>query len=61
MEQVRTVPLAGVDPKSVREETRRDLELVAVYTALMTQQPALVEQQARLPDRDTDASRRWKC
>src|SRR5262252_5268588 len=53
MEQVRTVPLAGVDPKSVREETRRDLELAAVYTALMTQQPTLMESQVRFPDRDT--------
>jgi formylglycine-generating enzyme required for sulfatase activity len=52
MEQVCTVPLAGVDPKSVREETRRDLELAAVYTALLTQHPALDEQQERLLDRD---------
>jgi ATPase subunit of ABC transporter with duplicated ATPase domains len=37
----------------VREETRRDLERAAVYTALMTQQPALVEQQEQFPDRDT--------
>ena len=37
MEQVRAVPLAGIDPKSIREETRRDLDLAAVYTALMTQ------------------------
>jgi hypothetical protein len=51
MDQVRTVPLAGVDPKSVREETRRDLELAAVYTALMTQQTTPVDQPERLPDR----------
>jgi len=51
MDQVRTVPLAGVDPKSVREETRRDLELAAVYTALMTQQMASVDQQEQLPNR----------
>jgi hypothetical protein len=37
IEQVRAVPLTGVDPKSIREETRRDLDLAAVYTALMTQ------------------------
>jgi formylglycine-generating enzyme required for sulfatase activity len=37
MDQVRAVPLTGVDPKSIREETRRDLDLAAVYTALMTQ------------------------
>jgi hypothetical protein len=48
MEQVRTVPLAGVDPKSVREETRRDLELAAVYTALMTQQTETAGTQERL-------------
>jgi hypothetical protein len=36
MEQVRAVPLAGIDPKSIREETRRDLDIGAVYTALMT-------------------------
>ena len=36
MYQVRSVPLTGVDPKSIREETRRDLDLAAVYTALMT-------------------------
>ena len=30
------MPLAGVDPKSVSEESRRDLELAAVYTGLMT-------------------------
>jgi hypothetical protein len=36
IEQVRAVPLAGVDPKSVSEESRRDLELAAVYTGLMT-------------------------
>jgi hypothetical protein len=37
----------------VREETRRDLELAAVYTALLTQQPALEDPKAQLPDRDT--------
>ena len=37
MSQVRAVPLAGVDRKSVSEEARRDLDLAAVYTALMTQ------------------------
>ena len=35
--QVRNLPLSGVDPDSIREETRRDLDLAAVYTALMTQ------------------------
>ncbi len=37
MEQVRAVPLAGVDRKGIREETRHELELAAVYTALMTE------------------------
>ncbi|MGE0680451.1 MAG: NACHT domain-containing NTPase [Candidatus Binatia bacterium] len=37
IDHVRAVPLSGVDPTSVREETRRDLDLAAVYTALMTQ------------------------
>ena len=36
----------------MREETRRDLELAAVYTALMTQQAAPAEQPQQLPDRD---------
>jgi formylglycine-generating enzyme required for sulfatase activity len=35
--QTRAAPLAGVDPLSVTEETRADLDLAAVYTALMTQ------------------------
>lgn len=35
--QVRSLPLSGVDPDAIREETRRDLDLAAVYTALMTQ------------------------
>lgn len=37
MAQVRAVPLAGVDPKAISDQTRRELELAAVYTALMTQ------------------------
>jgi len=40
IEQVQAVPLAGVDPKNVSEESRRDLELAAVYTGLMTQTAA---------------------
>ncbi len=35
--QVRHVPLTGVDPQSTREKTRRDIDLAAVYTALMTE------------------------
>lgn len=37
IDEVRSVPLAGVDQKSISEETRRDLDLAAVYTALLTQ------------------------
>jgi hypothetical protein len=36
IEQVRDMRLAGIDPKAIREESRRDLDLAAVYTALMT-------------------------
>ena len=54
MEQVRAVPLAGIDPKSIREETRRDLDLAAVYTALMTQRSeSTVERGLRL-DRERE-------
>lgn len=35
--QVRSLPLSGVDPNAIREETRRDLDLAVVYTALLTQ------------------------
>ncbi len=42
MAQVRSVPLSGVDPKGISEETRQDLDLTAVYTALMTQRPETV-------------------
>lgn len=37
IDQVSSLPLSGVDPDAIREETRRDLDLAAVYTALMTQ------------------------
>ena len=40
-DQVRAVPLAGVDPGSIDEASRRDLDLAAVYTALMTQRTAM--------------------
>ena len=52
MEQVRAVPLTGVDPKSIREETRRDLDLAAVYTALMTQRTDMAEERSLRPDRE---------
>ena len=50
IEQVSSVPLTGVDPKSVREETRRDLDLAAVYTALMTQSSEEAELREFSPD-----------
>jgi hypothetical protein len=52
MNQVRAVPLTGVDPKSIREETRRDLDLAAVYTALMTQCTDMAEERTLRPDRE---------
>jgi hypothetical protein len=52
MEQVRAVPLTGVDPKSIRGETRRDLDLAAVYTALMTQRTDMAEERTLRPDRE---------
>src|SRR5262245_38293926 len=48
--QVRAVPLSGIDPKSIREETRRDLDLAAVYTALMTQQTEAAAERDRQPE-----------
>ena len=33
----RNVPLAGIDRKAIAEDTRSDLDLAAVYTALFTQ------------------------
>jgi hypothetical protein len=54
MEQVRAVPLAGIDPKSIREETRRDLDLAAVYTALMTQRTEGIAERGLHPDRERE-------
>ncbi|MGE0684156.1 MAG: SUMF1/EgtB/PvdO family nonheme iron enzyme [Candidatus Binatia bacterium] len=51
-EQVRAVPLSGVDPKSIHEETRRDLDLAAVYTALMTQRPEAADERMAHPERE---------
>jgi formylglycine-generating enzyme required for sulfatase activity len=48
--QVRAVPLSGIDPKSIPEETRRDLDLAAVYTALMTQQTEAADERNRPPE-----------
>lgn len=52
IEQVRAVPLTGVDPKSIREEARRDLDLSAVYTALMTQRTEADPERGLRPDQD---------
>jgi len=47
------VPLAVVDPLSAREETRADLDLAAVYTALMTQQTEAPERGTLAPERES--------
>jgi hypothetical protein len=52
MDQVHAVPLTGVDPKSIHEETRRGLDLAAVYTALMTQRTDMAEERTLRPDRE---------
>ena len=52
IEQVRDVPLAGIDPKTIREESRRDLDLAAVYTALMTQRTEKMDDRAWRLDRE---------
>ena len=52
MQQVRDVPLSGVDRKSISEETRRDLDLAAVYTALMTQRTEARDERALRPDHE---------
>ena len=44
MEQVRAVPLSGVDRQSIYEESRRDVDIAAVYTALMSQRPEATEE-----------------
>lgn len=43
VEQTHGLPLAGVDPKSAGKEDCRDLQLAAVYTALLTQKPEAME------------------
>src|SRR5262249_13536981 len=52
MGQVRAVPLSGIDRKNVREETRRDLDLAPVYTALMTQRPETTDERMLHPDHE---------
>jgi len=37
IKEARALPLIGSDPQNVLEETRRELDLASVYTALMTQ------------------------
>ena len=39
MQRARRLPLAGVDPKTARDEGGGELQLAAVYTALLTQRP----------------------
>jgi hypothetical protein len=57
--QVQAVPLTGVDPKSIREESRRDLDLAAVYTALMTQRSEFMdERHVRLEHAQFDEERK---
>lgn len=51
LNSARSVPLAGVDPKSISEDTRADLDLAAVYTELLTQRTESERQLAR-PDRE---------
>jgi hypothetical protein len=52
IEQVRAVPLAGVDPKSVSERSMHDLELAAVYTGLMTGLTEEPEKRQAGPERE---------
>ncbi|MGE0683978.1 MAG: SUMF1/EgtB/PvdO family nonheme iron enzyme, partial [Candidatus Binatia bacterium] len=52
IEQVRAVPLAGVDPKNIHEESRRDLDLASVYTALMTQRTEAMHERDFRADRE---------
>jgi len=39
VQQTRRLPLAGVDPKAASDERGGELQLAAVYTALLTRQP----------------------
>jgi len=43
VQQTRRLPLAGVDPKAAGDERGGELQLSAVYTALLTRQPELGE------------------
>ena len=48
---VRSVPLSGIDPRSIPDQTRQELKLAAVYTALMTERTESTADRDRLPDR----------
>ena len=61
-QQTRRLPLTGVDPRTARDEGSGELQLSAVYTALLTQRPETVEidraVQARHPERMAREARR---
>jgi formylglycine-generating enzyme required for sulfatase activity len=46
MQQTRRLPLAGVDPRAAAEEKCREVQLSAVYTALLTQRPEMESRKA---------------
>ncbi len=55
--QTRRLPLAGVDPKAVGDEKSGELQLSAVYTALLTQRPDLEE--ATFPPHGVPLGKAW--
>lgn len=42
-DQVRQIPLAGIDPQAAADAANGELQLAAVYTALLTQRPEAAE------------------
>jgi hypothetical protein len=52
-EQVRDLPLSGIDPNTIQEDSRRHLDLASVYTALMTQRAEGGTARDMHPDRET--------
>jgi formylglycine-generating enzyme required for sulfatase activity len=55
-QQTHRLPLAGVDPKIASDEESRELQLSAVYTALLTRRPEL-DDEARLKGLFTPSGR----